>query len=72
MTWVVSFDMVAVFYPMIVFRMKNPASNYGGGWFGFEGLCATLLARTGMNHIKRCINVQIAVKKNLMYSCTIQ
>lgn len=23
----------------------SPASFYGGGWFGFEGLCATLLAR---------------------------
>lgn len=29
---------------------ENPASFYGGGWFGFEGLCAWLLACTGMNH----------------------
>jgi hypothetical protein len=28
---------------------KSPASRYGGGWFSFEGLCATLLARTGIN-----------------------
>jgi hypothetical protein len=28
--------MVAVFYPMIVFRMKNPASFLTGGGFCFE------------------------------------
>lgn len=28
---------------------KSPASFYGGGWFGFEGLCARLLARMGIN-----------------------
>jgi len=26
---------------------KSPASFVGGGWFGFEGFCATLLARAG-------------------------
>lgn len=31
----------------LVLGMKtSPASFYGGGWFGFEGLCAALLART--------------------------
>mgnify|MGYP007060870332 CR=1 FL=1 len=33
------------------FGMKtSPASDYGGYWFGFEVLCASLLARKGMNH----------------------
>lgn len=29
--------------------MKTPASGCGGGWLGFEGLCASLLALTGIN-----------------------
>jgi hypothetical protein len=45
--------MVAVFYPMIVFWTKNPASFDGGDWFGFEGRGAWLLARTGMKHSYR-------------------
>jgi hypothetical protein len=34
----------------LLFGMKPPpASDYGGGWLGFEGRGARLLARTGMN-----------------------
>jgi len=39
---------------------KSPASYYGGGWFGFEGLCATLLARTGIPDISGKIEKMFA------------
>ena len=35
--------------PPLYFDVAQHGAFYGGGWFGFEGICARLLARTGMN-----------------------
>lgn len=59
MTCVVSFDMVAVFYPMIVFGMKNPASFDGEGGSVSRGV---VLADESILLFQKVLNAPIIVE----------